>query len=373
MKYSLLSSRRSALGGARTTTAWLTLALASLSACTSPAADAASTTEPASTRPRTVEARSVERLVLPDVVAHVVPSPDGIARPTPPFTARIELIHVRPGDTVERGAPLFEVSMPDVVLAAARIRGLSSRRVMRRGRREELAGLEREGLVERARVFDEETALASLDAEHTEALATLRAASVSASDVATVLATGRVTLRSPIAGIVRDVRCALGDVREPAGGPLAEIVGATPARIEARFPRGDRAHMIPEGSVVTFVALDDSTTALDARPDAVLVDPLDGTTVVWLHPMAGDALPPGLAGRVSIDTPVSDAVEVPSRAVAITDGRTVLVRWVADREETVEVTVLTSSERASIVRATNGATLAAGDQISIQPALEGER
>ncbi|MFO0681649.1 MAG: efflux RND transporter periplasmic adaptor subunit [Sandaracinus sp.] len=303
------------------------------------------------------EARVPSDLALLEAAAHVVPAPDGEARVGAPFTARVLAVHVRPGDHVAIGTPLLDVSMPDVLDAAARWSTSTARRSLRSARRTELESLRTEGLVESARVFDQDTQLADLDAERAQALAVLHAASVRESEAATVLRAGRTTLRSPIAGIVRSVAASVGEVRDPSGAPLVEIVSDVAARVEARFVQPP-----PEGARFTFRGIDGTEVALGSIAASVL-DPVDGTRVAWLDPEGDARLPAGLAGRVRVEVPADDALEVPTSALVVTGGG-VEVELASDDAgpARVPVVVLTSSATRAIVRG-----LPAGARVAVTP------
>ena len=297
-------------------------------------------------------------LAMLEAPARVVPAPDGQARIGAPFSARVLEIHVRPGDRVEVGAPLLDVSMPTVLDAAARWSSSGARRSLRSTRRTELESLRGEGLVESGRVFDQDTQLADLDAERAQALAVLHAASVRESEAGTVLRTGRVVLRSPIAGIVRSVDAALGEMREPAGPALVQVVADVAARVEARF-----AQAPPAGARFRFRALDGTDVVLGEILTSVL-DPVDGTRVAWLE--AADStsrLAPGLSGRVVAMLGETDAVEVPTSALIVSAAGTEVERASEDGQTTrVPVQVLGATATRAIVRG-----VALGDRIAVEP------
>ncbi len=304
------------------------------------------------------EARTPTDLALLEAPAHVVPAPDGEARVGAPFSARVLAVHVRPGDPVALGAPLLDVSMPAVLDAAARWSTSTTRRSLRSARRTELESLRSEGLVETGRVFEQETQLADLDAERAQALAVLHAASLRETEAGAVLRTGRVTLRSPIAGIVRSVEASVGEVRDPTGAPLVTVVADVAARIEARFvesppPDGHFAFHGLDGSVVTLGPI-----------AASVIDPIDGTRVAWLDPAEdGARLPAGLAGRVRVVIAQTDAVEVPTSALIVA-GTGVEIERADEGGATsrVPVQVLSSSPTRAIVRG-----LPVGTRVAVDP------
>jgi cobalt-zinc-cadmium efflux system membrane fusion protein len=355
---------RSERRGAARWCAGLCLVIFSLIGCGSPAAPGAAqaeATERDTREPRWSVVSAPSDLALLEAPARVVPAPGSEAHVAPSHAARVLRVHVRAGDRVEAGAPIADVVMPEVLEAAARWASVAPRRSLRAQRRTELEALQQEGLVDRARVFEQDTELASLDAEQAQALATLRAASLSTADGARVLRQGHVTLAAPIAGTVREVSAKIGEVREPQGEPLATVVALAPARVEARL-----AQPLPDGAALAFVGLDGSQTALDARALTDTIDPHDGLRVVWLAAAEGAApLVGGLHGRVRATVAGAGVVELDAQALALEGGRVFVEK--RSREgapERVEVAVLTSSATRAIVRG----PLAQGDRVSLDPA-----
>ncbi len=354
---------RSERRGAARCCAGLCLVIFSLIGCGSPTAPGAAQAEAAerdTREPRWSVVSAPSDLALLEAPARVVPAPGSEAHVAPSHAARVLRVHVRAGDRVEAGAPIADV-VCRVLEAAARWASVAPRRSLRAQRRTELEALQQEGLVDRARVLEQDTELASLDAEQAQALATLRAASLSTADGARVLRQGQVTLAAPIAGTVREVSAKIGEVREPQGEPLATVVALAPARVEARL-----AQPLPDGAALAFVGLDGSQTALDARALTDTIDPHDGLRVVWLAAAEGAApLVGGLHGRVRATVAGAGVVEVDAQALALEGGRVFVEK--RSREgapERVEVAVLTSSATRAIVRG----PLAQGDRVSLDPA-----
>jgi multidrug efflux pump subunit AcrA (membrane-fusion protein) len=333
-----------------------------LSACHADPAVAALDEARAAAAPRSVTATRPSDLALLEAPARVVAAPGSEARVAASHQARVLRVHVRAGDRVEAGAPIVDVVVPEVLDAAARLCSVVSVRSLRARRRSELAALEGEGLVDRARVFEQETELASLDATRASALATLRAASLTAAEAQTVLRRGVITLRAPIGGLVRELSAVEGEVRAAGAQPLAVIVAPVPARVEARF-----AQSVPRGGTLTFVGIDGSRTALVAEPVAESLDPRDGTRLVWLSPVTETLLPAGLHGRVVVTLATPDVVELDAHTLVITSEGTFVERLDAEGSPTrVAVEVLTASATRAIVRG----PLASGDRISLEPTRE---
>jgi multidrug efflux pump subunit AcrA (membrane-fusion protein) len=334
-----------------------------LAGCSGSSAEGAETpTEAVPAAPRSDPARTPSDLSLLEAPAHVVISPGSEARVAASHQARVVRVHVRAGDRVEAGTPIVDVVMPEVLEAAARLSSVAPARSLRSRRRTELAALEGEGLVDRGRVFEQETELASLDVERASALATVRAASLTAEEALRALRRGVITLRAPIAGLVRETSAVLGEVRAPGEGPFAVLVAPVPARVEARF-----AQAVPSGATLAFVGIDGSHTPLVAEPVAESIDPEDGSRIVWLAPGAEALLPGALHGRVVVTLATPDVVEIDAHALVVTaDGTFVDQLDAAGAPSRVPVEVLTASATRAIVRG----PLTAGDRVSIEPPRE---
>jgi len=211
-------------------------------------------------------------------------------------------------------------------------------------------------------VFEQETELASLDVERRSALATLRAASLTQAEAVLALRRGAITLRAPIAGLVRQVSAVLGEVRGPGDAPFAVLVASVPARVEARF-----AQSVPRGATLTFVGIDGSRVELTSEPIAASIDPEDGTRPGWPDPGAATTPPGSLHGRVVVTLLAPDVVEIDAHALVLT-GDGIFVDRVATggAAARLPVEVLTASATRAIVRSL-AAPLAVGDRISIEP------
>lgn len=330
-----------------------------LSACGEPSElEEASEPEPASGEARWV---SPERPSDPSILEHparTVATASAGGEIGAPFRARVLRVHVAPGAVVEAGDPVLDVVMPEVLDAAALVQGLGRRIPAHRARVEELERLSAEQLVDRARVFEQRTALAELEAERSRALAVLRAASLDAADAARVLRQGAITLRSPTDGVVRSLDAHLGETREPGGPPFARVVGVAAVRVEVRSPAA-----LPQARALTFEGTEGTRFALDPEPIARVIDPEDGMHVTWLAPREPTALTDGLRGRVTLSLDEEELWEVPASAVLIeTRGPTLLVRRGGEMQP-IQVEVVSSSGASAIVRA----PLVAGDLIASEP------
>lgn len=311
-------------------------------------------------QPPTTLASPPGDLALLEAPARIVGAPGSEAQVAATHAARVIAVHVRAGDRVEAGAPIVDVVMPDVLEAAARLTSVAAARELRTRRRLELASLEGEGLVDRARVFEQEAEIASLDTSQASALATLRAASIRASQARSLLEQGSLTLRSPLSGVVREVNAVVGEARTPTDPPFAVIVAPVPARIEARF-----AQPPPRGAAFEFVALDGTRVPLASEPVAEILDPRDGVRLVWFSPSRETPALAGTRGRIEVRVEAPDVVELDARALVV-DARGTFVDRLdeAGGATRLAVEVLTASSTRAIVRG----PLTVGDRVLLEPA-----
>lgn len=343
------------------------LALLVASGCGPDAAPTEGASSPEAARaPRTSRVGAPSDLSLLEAPARVVAAPGSEARVVPSHEARVLAVLVREGDRVEAGAPIAEGGMPAVLEAAARLGAITPARALRSARQSELSALQGEGLVDRASVFEQETALASLDLDRRLALATLRAASLTTAEASRALGRGAVTLRAPIAGVVREVSAVVGEVRGPSAPALAVIAAPTPTRVEARFASG-----LPRDAAFEFVGLGGERIALADAPLSLAVDPSDASALAWFEPAEPTLLDAPIRGSVRVVPRGLDAVELDAHALVLDADRTFVERVVEGGEtERVAVRVLATSSTRAIVRAEDAsAHLAVGDRVSLEPAV----
>jgi membrane fusion protein, heavy metal efflux system len=246
---------------------------------------------------------------------------DSEAVVVPPLPARIVTLAVKPGDTVEKGAPIAQVLMPEVDVALAMLQGAES--VLGK-RRAQLATVEAEGLVRAGDVSSLELELAKQTAEKLRARAVLTGAGVTQG--------GTITLKSPIAGVVIEVPATQGELRRPEDGPLARIRSRTGQRIEAQLPSRPVAdatylYRTPEGlAPLTLVNQAPATNGLGY--------------LAWFEPPPGTPLPTAAEGRVLVRASGSaDAWVVPVDAVGTRGSERFLVVRAKDETASTVVTV----------------------------------
>jgi len=306
-----------------------------------------------------VEATGPRDVALLQASARVVLAGDRQAVIRPLFRAQIVGFHAQAGDRVKAGDPVVDVIMPEVVAAAATYRGALLRGEMQGARRDKLRGLRDEGLVAEAAVFDVTSRAAETDQQVWTAAATLRAAGVDPARAKDRLRSPRMSLRSPIDGVVRELGGQLGEVVEGQGTPVAVIVGEGAPRVEARF-----LHPPPEGCAMRFVAVDGAVWPLNPTPLARVVEADDGAVVLWFTAADERVAFAGLRGAVECMSDDPAVVQVPSAAIdREADGLVVYVQ--KDGAPTpVPVTLLISSGASALVRARDGEGLRAGMRVA---------
>ena len=242
--------------------------------------------------------------------ARALPTPDSTAVVSAPLPARVVSIRVKPGDHVQKNAPLVDVSIPELIRAAGTLSAASLRLTAYENRRQRVAPLSQDGLVRAADLTELEAQIATARADRESARATLRAAGVSDEQAAPLLSgNGTLALRSPIDGVVVSVQTKLGEMRDPSSGALVELASAAPTLIEARFqtPPDPDAELlwVESGRSLALVMQEMS-------PSATLED---GTRVVWLRAKSPAQSPVAHAlGRVRVVPPAAWSV-IPARAL----------------------------------------------------------
>jgi cobalt-zinc-cadmium efflux system membrane fusion protein len=306
-----------------------------------------------------VEATAPRDVALLQASARVVLAGDRQAVIRPLFRAQIVGFHVQAGDRVKAGDPVVDVIMPEVVAAAANYRGAQLRGEMQGARRDKLRGLRDEGLIPESAVFDVTSRAAETEQEVLSAAATLRAAGIDPAHAKDRLRSPRMSLRSPIDGVVRELGGQLGEVVEGQGTPVARIVGEGAPRVEARF-----LHPPPEGCTMRFVAVDGAVWPLQRTPLARVVEADDGAVVLWFAAADQRVAFAGLRGAVECVSDDPAVVQVPSAAIdRAADGLVVIVQK-AGAAVPVPVTLLISSGASALVRAQDGEGLRAGMRVA---------
>lgn len=247
-----------------------------------------------------VQVRPGLGVVLYEAPAQVLSAPGSIAEVMAPLRAQVVAVHARPGQRVVAGAPLVTVLMPEVLRAAFAYQGAGLRLAAYGQRREQLMQLKSDGLLRLADLAETDARIAEARAAQLEAQALLAVAGLAPSEAAALASReGRVTLRSPLAGVVTSVAATLGQVTD--GGPLVRVAGGSEPRIEARLPP-----TLPEHAAFALCLTSGTCRPLRLIERAPLVDSRDGKTLTWLVPLS-PAAPTGSAASASAPSPGSAA------------------------------------------------------------------
>jgi cobalt-zinc-cadmium efflux system membrane fusion protein len=313
----------------------------------------------ASARTPWIHARAAEGLSLLEAPAVVLAAPGGAAAVAPPFRGRVVRVAVRAGERVSRGQIVAEIVMPEVIQAASNHVAATTRLEAYARRKEQLQALEKDGLVKLSDLLESETRLAEARADQQTALGTLRAADLGAESAARLVeGRGQVALRSPIDGVVVEVKAALGETRDGAGEPLARIAADGETRVEARL-----SHAPPAGARYELLTPSGERHDLLLVGRAPIVDPRDGTSAAWFAAATGARLPAGLSGRLIIH--LAGAAAVPARAIAQDANGTYVVARRGAAALRAAVEVLATSGADALVRG----AVAPGDEVAADAVL----
>ncbi len=268
---------------------------------------------------------------------------------TVPSRARIVRVLAAAGDAVEAGAPLLDLACPDLATSAATYLAASDQLAALARRHDQLDALRAEGLARASELASVELDQARLRGERDVAAATLRAAGVDPGGARELVESGgRLKLRAPIAGTVIKLDAAIGQLRSPDSGAVAELSAGGVHRVEARLAR-----VLPDHATFVFVPAGGGE-----RPATLLrVEPrrdADGTTRAWLD-VDGSGLSAGEPGRVRAKLG-DDVVAIPAGALTA-DAH--VWRRRGDQRESIAVTVVARSGADALVRG-----LAVGDQVA---------
>lgn len=234
-----------------------------------------------------------------------------------PVAGRIAEVHVRLGDEVAAGAPLFTLRSPDAAatraqLAAAQVALANALAEARRS----------SDMLERGVGTDRERRAADLHVAELEIeLARARTA-------VSIVGRGRggdVVIRAPIAGTVLERRAAIGMAVEPGGDPLVQIGDPGGIGIVAEVFDRDAA-MVRVGASAE-IALPSFDAPLRGRVVHVAPVVSAGLRTVPVR-VELDEIPPGLRaglfGRASIAL-LDEGLVLPTSAVLVRDGQRTVV------------------------------------------------
>ena len=313
--------------------------------------------------------RAAQGALLIEVPAQVLGSAAQRAEVMPAFRAQVVQVLAEPGQDVAVGAPLVVVRMPDVVRAAGAYVAAGLRIAAYGQRREQLQALRSEGLARLSDLADVAASLSEASAAQREAQSVLLGAGLSAGDAAALAeGSGKVTLRSPIAGVVTQVSAAIGQLVEPGSAPLARIAGAGETRVEARLPLIDA--MALQFELVTG----QGTTPLKLLRRAPVLEPRDGMVQSWFLPEAAARPLPGQSGRLRVcvaggQPDGAPLLLVPSRALRLAGDQVTVLRRRSGASHAVRVVVTASAAGQALVKPQTPAELTTEDSVAVAAQL----
>lgn len=320
------------------------LVMGSLTGCSAPPPPEPAPAGKRSSRSPWVEAKAPEGIALLTAPARALPTPEGEAALTAPFPARIVSVRAQPGDRVEKGAPLVEVVMPEIVSAAGHLAAANEKLAALARRHGALEEMKAHGLVRLSEIAEVEAAMGEARAERLTARAILASAGLSERDGATLLSgSGAIALRSPTSGVVVSVDAPLGAVREASGGPLVRVAGEASSRLVARF-----SVTPPPGATFTFAPLDGSPIPVEAISMSPVVDGRDGSREIFFRPEG--PVVSGATGTLKVDLPEGGAVAVPSRSLRLVEGIPTVYLRKGEAETPIPVVVLASTGAQALIR-----------------------
>jgi membrane fusion protein, heavy metal efflux system len=238
---------------------------------------------------------------------------------------------------------MVDVLAPELLEAAASYVTSAQRLEFHQARAQELESLRTEGLVDKARVFEQRALAAELAAQRAAALATLRGAGIGEATAESLTRKGTLTLRAPVAGIVTELDARPGEMRDVGSAPFARIRGEGAARIEVRTPARWSG-----GDSVQLELISGETFELQPAPIASVVEPEAGTFVHWFLPKTPVALADGLRGVIRLQMKTG-VWEVPAGAVLQKGATSTVIRRRAGRVAVIPVEVLASSGASALV------------------------
>jgi len=265
-----------------------------------------------------------------EVPGQLVTNDDRTARLASPAQARVLAVHVSPGDRVVRGARLVTLQSPDASMALSDLQKaqaeVASRRAAAtyaksaRDRAERLLALKsipRQDY-ERA-VADDELARASL----AQAIAESQRSRSNASQLGIDVASGTMTLRSPIAGVITTRDVAPGAVVSP-GAPLVTVTDPATLWLAVSLPEAVASGARPGGVLRFTVPVAQDTFVARIQSVSASFDPSTRSLPVrGLVSNPGGRLRPEMFARVWVESGRSQlSITVPESAIQRVENRT---------------------------------------------------
>ena len=244
----------------------------------------------------------------------VEPMIDARAAVAAPVGGRVERVLVAPGQAVRAGQVLAVVVSGDAAVIRADADAASASADAARSAYQRDRRLAEQGVVARQ---DVETA----HARYLGAEAAVRAARARVAASGAPNASGRLSVTTPISGVVTSVQVGPGGFAAQ-GGVVAEV--ADPARVELVF------HAPPLATAQVRVGQTLRAQGPAGEFDAVVIGVAagaggeSGATVIRARPVEGQAPPAGASVAGVLTTGASDGLTVPTEAVQTMEGTTVV-------------------------------------------------
>lgn len=264
------------------------------------------------------------------LAGRVEPMVDSRAAVAAAVGGRVERLLVVPGQSVRAGQPLVSLVSGEAATFradadAAAASAEAARQAYQRNR-----NLSEQGVVARQEVEASRAQLLSAEAA-------TRAARARSAAAGSPNASGRLSVTSPISGVVSNVQVGPGGFVAQ-GGVVAEV--SNPARVEMVFnaPPALAANVRPGAAMrVTGPSGEFDAVVTGVAADAGLNE--SGATVIRARPSSGTLPPAGSAvsGSVVTGQATSGGMTVPSEAVQTVDGNTVVFVQVQGGFQAVQV------------------------------------
>lgn len=229
----------------------------------------------------------------------------------------VERVLVAPGQAVRAGQPLVSLISGDGAALRAEIDAASAAATAARQAHQRNRNLADQGVVARQEVEASQAQAASADAM-------ARAARARAAAAGSPNASGRMSVVSPISGVVTNVQVGPGGFVAQ-GAVVAEVTN--PARVELVFNAPPQlAAQVRLGSHVRVTGPQGEFNALVTGVAADAGSQDSGATVIRARPEGGRLPPAGspVTGAVVTEGQSGGALTVPSEAVQTVDGATVV-------------------------------------------------
>lgn len=263
----------------------------------------------------------VRREVRPHlaVPATVEAEPSRMAKIAPPLAGRIGRLHVKFGDEVKAGAPLFDLHAPEMVAAQSdRLRAQSA-----------LAHAER--VLARQRDLAEHGIAARREVEQAETDRELAKSELDRTDMRLQILGGghgyrggSVTVTSPIAGRVVDLSCAPGEFRNDSTAPVMVVVDLSRVWVTASVQERDiRLVHTGDDAAASFIAYPGETFPGRVLLVGDLLEPDTRTIKVRVaFDNPAQRLKPGMFATVTFMAAPQTSVVVPAPALVLAGDQT---------------------------------------------------